>query len=204
MKKILRNRHKGETALVIGNGPSLSDVPREFLTMYHSFGTNRIYLLDGFTPTYYVAVDPVAIEPFISDIDNMDCEKFLKSHFTTHLITNAIPLHSSAIPAFSREPDKWIYEGWSVIYVCLQLAFYMGFSTVLLVGVDHNYAEDSANYFDPEYKNGVDGWHAPDLERSERSYHMAKTVYDFDGRKIINLTPGSALDVFEKGRIEEW
>ena len=60
----MKNRHKGETALVIGNGPSLSDMPLGFLTMYHSFGTNRIYLLDGFMPDYYVAVNNLVIEQF--------------------------------------------------------------------------------------------------------------------------------------------
>ena len=92
-----------------------------------------------------------------------------------------------------------------MVYVCLQLAFYMGFSIVLLVGVDHDYQDDeSINYFHPDYSRDVENWHKPDLVQSEKAYRMAKTVYDFDGRQIVNLTPGSALDVFEKGDIAEW
>ena len=88
----MRNRHKGDTALVIGNGPSLNDVPLEFLTRYKSFGTNRIYLLDGFTPTYYVAVDPVAIEPFIREIRKLESEKFIAAYYTPDQLTDAHPL----------------------------------------------------------------------------------------------------------------
>ena len=214
--KALRNKHKGETALVIGNGPSLNDVPVDFLGKYPSFGTNRIYLLDKFTPTYYVAVDPLTLEQFNGDIDQMECEKFIAAFYTKHLITDAYSLYSSAIPSFSREPDKWIYEGHTVTFVCLQLAFYMGFSTVLLVGVDHSYefegrpnqmmiAEgDDVNHFHPEYFSNGRKWHNPDLVQSGNAYHMAQTVFEHDGRKIINLTRGTKLDVFEKGDWQEW
>ena len=213
----LNNRHKGEIALVIGNGPSLVDIPLDFLKKYPSFGTNKIYLLDGFQPTYYVAVNPLVIEQVGNRINNIDYEaKFITAFYTQHLLTDALPLYSSVIPAFSRHPDEWIYEGYTVTYVCLQLALYMGFATVLLVGVDHNYefegrpnemklawGEDK-NHFHPEYFSNGNKWHNPDLVQSERAYRMAKTVYDSEGRRIINLTPGSALEIFEKGDYREW
>ena len=191
--------------LVIGNGPSLNEIPIEFLKKYPSFGTNKIFLLDGFTPTYYVSVDPVAIDPFIDDIAKMDCKKFLRASYVKNLLADAFPLHSSTIPAFSRHPDQWVYEGHTVTFVCLQLAFFMGFKTVVLVGVDHNYQDDeSANYFHSDYTKDVEGWHKPDMMQAELAYNMAKTVYEWEGRRIVNLTPFTALDVFEKGDIAEW
>ena len=215
--KRLQNRHKGETAIVIGNGPSLKDIPVAFLEKYASFGTNRIYLLDDFLPTYYVAVNPLVIEQSAGYIKDIECEaKFITAFYTQHLLTDAIPLYSSVIPAFSRDPEKFTYEGYTVTYVCLQLAFFMGFKTVLLVGVDHKYefkglpnqmmiAEgDDVNHFHPDYFGAGVKWHNPDLVQSERAYRMAKTVFDMDGRSIVNLTPGSALDVFEKGDWSEW
>ena len=203
--KELSNQHKDETALVIGNGPSLNDVPLDFLRKYTSFGTNRIYLLDGFTPTYYVAVDPIGIVASFETIKNMDCDKFISSRFVGgRLIDGVYPLWSSVLPSFSRTPDLWIYEGYTVTYVCLQLAFYMGFTTVLLVGVDHNYTDDGADHFDTEYNNGMVGWEVHNLEQSGYAYHMAKTVFEHDGRRIVNLTPGSKLDVFERGEIKDY
>ena len=40
----MKNSRKGETCLIIGNGPSLANIPLKFLKKYASFGTNRIYL----------------------------------------------------------------------------------------------------------------------------------------------------------------
>ena len=212
----MNNRHKGETALVIGNGPSLKDVSLELLNKYPSFGTNRIYLVDGFTPDYYVAVNNLVIEQFYPDIRKLESEKFIKAFYTRHIIGDAHKLHSSSIPAFSIKANELIYEGHSVTYVCLQLAYWMGFTTVLMVGVDHRFEFDGqpnelkvavgkdVNHFHPDYFGDGVRWHNPDLVMSEKAYKMAKIVFDAEGRKIINLTPGSALDVFEKGDIAEW
>jgi len=215
--KRLQNKHRNKTALVIGNGPSLNDIPLDFLGKYPSFGTNKIYLLDDFEPNYYVAVNPLVIEQAGNTVRKIDYDaKFIAAHYTRHLVEDALPLYSTAIPLFSRTPDKWVYEGYTVTYVCLQLAYFMGFSTVLLVGVDHSYEfegqpneqklswGEDVNHFHPAYFANGQKWHNPDLERSERAYQMARTVYDFEGRKIFNLTPGTKLDVFEKGDIAEW
>ena len=215
--KELSNLHKGETALVIGNGPSLNDVPLDFLNKYTSFGTNRIYLLDDFTPTYYAAINPLVIEQYYKDINEINCEKFIAARFVQDgTVTDAQALYSSSLPCFSRHPDDYVYEGHTVTYVCLQLAYFMGFTTVLLVGVDHSFEFEGLpnalaqaegkdiNHFHPDYFADGTLWHNPDLEQSERAYHMARTVFDDAGRRIVNLTPGSKLDVFERGEIAEW
>ena len=215
--KELKNKHKGGTGLVIGNGPSLNEIPISFLHRYPSFGTNKIYLLDGFKPNYYAAVNPLVIEQTGNTVKKIDYDaKFITAFYTEHLVKDALPLYSSVVPAFSRRPGEWIYEGYTVTYVCLQLAFFMGFKTVLLVGVDHNYEFEGMpnemklaygkdkNHFHPDYFSNGQKWHNPDLAMSERAYKMAKTVYDYEGRKIVNLTPFTALDVFEKGDIAEW
>lgn len=215
---LLENKHFGEIGMVIGNGPSLKDVPLDFLRKYSSFGTNRIYLLDGFTPTYYVAVNPLVIEQSIEKIFYLDSSALFLREFSGPFMSNEgiYPLHSFSVPMFSTMPQKGVYEGFTVTYVCLQLAYYMGFATAALVGVDHKYNFEGRpnqemvaegpdpNHFHPTYFSGGTRWNNPDLAASERSYHMAKTVYEAAGRRIVNLTPGTALDVFEKGTINSW
>jgi hypothetical protein len=214
--KELENLHKGETGLIVGNGPSLNDVPLDFLRKYPSFGTNRIYLLDGFTPTYYAAVNPLVIEQSIEQIEQIDCSaKFIAEPFA-RLIGGSYILISGSIPGFSNEPYEWIYEGHTVTYVCMQLAYYMSFSTILLVGVDHRFDVNGApnsevvsdgpdiNHFHPDYFGKGVRWHLPDLYRSELSYRMANTVYKKAGYRIVNLTPDTGTHIFEKGTIDEW
>lgn len=199
-----------DTCLVVGNGRSLRDVPLEFLRKYDSFGTNKIYLLDGFTPTYYVCINPLVISQNIDSIKALTCEKFVRHGFGI-----GKPLVSNAKLPFSFDPLSWVNEGYTVTYVCLQLAYWMGYKVVLLVGVDHRYqfdgrpnerqkmGETDPNHFDPSYFARQE-WHTPDLDKSERYYRIARSVFEADGRRIINLTPDSALNVFERGELAEW
>lgn len=196
--------------IIIGNGPSLSDVSLEFLNSRPSFGTNRIFLLENFEPHFYAVVNPLVAKQNIERIQALSSTKFVTARYASR-VPGCIPLHSSPIPQFSIEPDKFIYEGFTVTYVCLQLAFWLGFKRVLLVGVDHRYefagppnAESVAvgkdkNHFHESYFSDGVVWNNPDLVQSERSYLMAKHFYEKHNRVILNLTPGSALTVFARG-----
>lgn len=199
-----------DTCLIIGNGPSLRDVPLEFLRKYDTFGTNKIYLLDGFTPTCYVCINPLVIQQNADRIKALSCEKFVRQGYGI-----GKPLVSNPKLPFSFDPLSWVNEGYTVTYVCLQLAYWMGYKTVLLVGVDHRFTFDGKpnekkrmgdvdpNHFDPSYFAGQD-WQNPDLAKSEAYYEIARKIYDAAGRRIVNLTPNSALNVFERGELSEW
>jgi len=91
----------------------------------------------------------------------------------------------------------------------------MGFTTVLLVGVDHRYTWSGPrlqtivsdggpdpNHFAPDYLQKGEQWQPPNLLRMEHAYTLARAAYETDGRKIINLTENSALEVFEKRELE--
>jgi hypothetical protein len=209
----LKDKHKGETCLVIGNGPSLKNVPISFLKKYKSFGTNRIYLLENFTPDYYCSVNPLVIGQFHEDIAQLTMPKFLPAQYCFD--ETCLQLVSSYIPMFSQDASTHIYEGHTVTFVCLQLAYYMGFDTVLMVGVDHSFKYDGApnmqntyqgndeNHFHPDYFKGRE-WNNPDLEKSERAYALARTAFELKKRRIINLTDNTKETVFEKGNINEW
>lgn len=199
--------------LIIGNGPSLADVPNEFLAKYPTFGSNRVYL--KFTPHYYACVNPLVIEQYFTEIAQINCVKYIRASHK-HLVPGSAGLHKRNTPAFSKEPLRWIHEGWTVTFVLMQLASWYGFVEVGLIGVDHSYNFDGrpnekltangvdVNHFDPSYFSGGKAWNAPDLVRSEQSYRLAKEAYEADGRKIVNLTAGSQLDVFEKEDINDW
>jgi hypothetical protein len=197
-----KDKHEG-ACVIIGNGPSLRFVADSFLHKYPTFGTNRVYL--RFIPTYYVCVNPLVLAQFHDDIQDLPCPKF-----TTGDI--GYSLQDCGRPLFSFEPDRYIYEGYTVTYACMQLAYWMGFRTALLAGVDHKYTYagkpneerrlegDDPNHFDPAYFKGMK-WNNPDLVKSEAAYKLAAAVPGF---RIINLTEGSALDVFERGKVEDW
>lgn len=199
-----------EICTIIGNGTSLKRVSKTFLDKYPTFGSNRIYL--HYIPTFYVCVNQLVLEQNIEEIRVLECAKYLRVGFAQD---GDFALNKNASVPFSLQPLKFINEGYNVTYVCLQLARFMDFKTVLLVGVDHRYKfdgkpnevgemqEDDPNHFDPEYFKGQK-WQMPDLKRSEEYFKIAESVFKKEGRRIINLTPRTALDVFEKGKLSEW
>src|SRR3954447_4142667 len=61
----MRDRHRGERCVIIGNGPSLNETDLALLSGQATFGLNRIYLMYdrlGFTPTYHVVVNSLVVE----------------------------------------------------------------------------------------------------------------------------------------------
>lgn len=212
----LRNmRRGGDVCIVAGNGPSLKQTPLAEVKV-DTFGTNRCYLPGGFTPTFYASVNPLVIEQSIDGINALEASaKFIAEAFVQR-VHGAYPIHSHSLPRFSLEPWRGMYEGYTVTFVCLQLAYFLGYRTVLLVGVDHRYTFDGQpnqqvvspgpdpNHFNADYFGTGFAWNNPDLARSEESYRMALSVFEADGRRIVNCTPDSALEVFERGRLEEW
>jgi hypothetical protein len=214
-ENVFADRHAGETCLIIGNGPSLRNVPLDFLRRYPSFGTNRIYLLRDFITTYYCSVNPLVVQQSAAEINGYEAEAKFITDREASLIDGSYPLLSIGARTFSYNPAAYIFEGFTVTYVCMQLAFHMGFSTALLVGVDHRFKMDGPpnsettwqgddpNHFSPEYFRGT-RWNNPDLPNSEAAYHLANKAYKDAGRKIINLTDGTALKIFETGAVEQW
>jgi len=193
------------TGVIIGNGPSLNKIPRSLLEKYPTIGSNLIYLLDGFTPTYYTAVDPsVARLDYYERISQMQCIKIVEAKLAPH-IDNCVAIRTNycnrrfSKDLFSLQPN----EGWSVTYINLQLAYYLKWDVVLLVGVDHHYEGQGNDHFHPDYEIGwTFGEH--DMTKALPYYERARKVYTDAGRRIINLTEGSHLDVFEFGNVEDW
>jgi FkbM family methyltransferase len=209
------NIHRGQRCVIIGNGPSLNKMDLSFLENEKTFGTNRIYLLFDnykFRPTYYISVNPLVIKQSIKEISRIPCFKFLGSEAIQffHHREDVFFLRNLPEWIFSKNPEHGISEGWTVTYVALQLAYYMGFSEVILIGVDHRFVTQGdpnkevvsqgadPNHFHPDYFGKGTHWHLPDLGRSEKSYRMAKQVFEADGRKIIDATVDGDLTIFPK------
>jgi len=102
-----------------------------------------------------------------------------------------------------------------VTFICMQLAYYMGFSEVILIGVDHYFktkgkenklvesSGDDVDHFHPDYFGKGVKWQLPDLDNSERAYMKAKEAFEADGRRILDATIDGKLDIFPKVDYDE-
>jgi hypothetical protein len=210
------NRHPGERCFIIGNGPSLNQTDLRLLRNEFTFGMNRIYMLFGelgFTTTYYASVNSLVIEQCAADIRALPIPKFLswRSHPLIEPSGDMMFLHTTySGPKFAQDARGRLWEGATVTYVALQLAFYMGFQTAILIGVDHNFATkgqpnttivsqgDDPNHFHAGYFGKGFRWQLPDLETSERAYHLARQAYESAGRQVLDATVGGKLTIFPK------
>ena len=112
-------------------------------------------------------------------------------------------------------PDAGAWEGATVTFVALQLAYHLGFYEVILIGVDHSFATTGpanklvtataadANHFDPTYFGPGVKWQYPDLEVSAAAYALARDAFETSGRHILDATVGGQLKVFPKADYEQ-
>lgn len=212
--------HAGETAVIIGNGPSLDNTPLDELgKKYITFGSNKIYR-KPFIPDYYCIIDEEMLNACLPLPDSITSgsKMFLRAEANIHANN---PIYPIVATGFSLDISNFIVMGGTVTYALLQIAFYMGIRTVLLVGVDHHYPRTSRfkGYQiqgiadDPDHFTCADGkpyfeegktFNAPELDGTRYNYMIADELFKKDGRLIVNLTPGTKLDAFEKGTLDEW
>jgi len=213
---LLRNSHTGERCVIIGNGPSLKNTDLNKLKNVFTIGMNRFYLAFpdmGFTTSILMTVNNLVIEQCADDLRQLPIPTFV-SWRGRKFIQPAANLHylytSYIKPGFNSDATGRLWEGATVTFIAIQLAYFMGFKQVILIGVDHNYTTkgtpnttvispgDDPNHFHPGYFGQGFRWQLPDLETNEIAYQMAKEVYRQDGREILDATVGGKLTVFPK------
>lgn len=209
--------HKGKRCFIIANGPSLNEIDFNLLKDELTIGMNRIYLLketSNFSPTYLVSVDDTCqLEQFTEDYNQVTIPCFYswnqRKLFSKRNNQHFIKVRFSI--GFSKDIIKEkTGNGASVTYTCMQLAYYMGFKEVYLIGKDHSYntilqsgkrvvsdGKEENHFIKGYYKPGM-VWGSPSYDIEELAYKLAKSECEKDGRIIKDATIGGKLDVFEK------
>jgi hypothetical protein len=104
----------------------------------------------------------------------------------------------------------------TVIYIAIQVAVYMGFSPIYLLGVDHDYIMDihrvTNHHFYPEEQGIRDAEHLSQFN-SERwfeeyyyrwkQFRLMRQYLEPLGIQIFNATKGGLLDVFPRVNFDE-
>ena len=217
---MFHNRHRGERAVLVANGPSLNQMDLGFLRRETVIGLNKIHLglrRFRFYPRYLVAVNRLVIEQAAADMRRLNCVKFISERAKHALPEDALTHHIKTRDLacrFCRDITQGVHEGYTVTYAALQIAFYMGFQEVVIIGMDHRFhfagepneerrlEGADVNHFCPDYFADGQRWQNPDLKKSEESYRLAREVYEADGRRIIDASVNGACAVFEKRDIQ--
>ncbi|WP_246041969.1 6-hydroxymethylpterin diphosphokinase MptE-like protein [Robertmurraya kyonggiensis] len=223
--KTFQNIHHEERCFIIGNGPSLNVEDLDLLKNEVTFAAHRIYNIFSGTewrPTYYLGQDFVLLKEIEEQAKKVEAKnKFFPINIKwlhDFNIDDAVYFYlnseefSTQLPRFSKNASKEVYEGYSVTYAAIQLAVYMGFKEIYLLGVDFNYAQTIDNegniiiqegvkdYFSNDHNIGLK---LPNLEKSFLGFLSAKNFAEDEGVLIRNATRGGKLEVFKRIQLEE-
>ena len=222
---LLRNRHLGQRCFVIGNGPSLLADDLERLRFEYTFASNKIYLIFGDTgwrPTYYSVEDVLVATQNAAEIEEVTgCTKLFPlwvMYHTNRRFSEGVYFelvsedkNGPDFPKFSTDPLKFLYWGSTIIYTQIQLACFMGFKDIILLGVDFDYqvpskgpdgivltSEGEVNHFHKNYRKPGEKWHVPNLDIHTKSFTVARRESERQGVTIRNATRGGKLEIFER------
>lgn len=210
----LEDKYKGKRCFIIGTGPSLNKTKLGLLKDEICFGVNTLY---GIKPDckYWVIADHMLWRKKQADIKNKvkseliffteTVPKFFKNLSGEKSIVLR-PLGSMNVwYKFSTDLDKGTYSGGTVVIHALQIAFYMGFTNVYLVGCDTDYS--GMHHFDGSTCGEIgdpDGKvPSGNTEYVLSAYRQCRQAFEQDNRRIINVTVGGELDVFEREKLED-
>lgn len=220
--------HKGETCFIIGNGPSLraEDLEKIHQNNIPSFAFNRIYLMfdkTNWRPTYYVSQDEKTLlncKQIVNDLklDHKFFPLVLKYYHNVD-IKNAyyygFKSSVKGIPVFSEDISKCIGNSTTVAYSAAQIAVYMGFKKIYLIGIDHNFSlyknekgelvkdETVKDYFTDEYNKDKGDLYIPSLDSSTRAFKVMRRFCDENNIKVYNATRGGKLEVFTRVNVDK-
>ena len=215
------NIHKGKRCFIIGTGPSLRIEDLDKLAEKGELcisvnGIVRAFEMTAWRPDYYVCqygygfekwkrvlledgnVDHILVSE--SCLRNNPSPEFMKFHLSS------LDVREDRPPAFSRDFSCGAYVGGNVMYTCIQLAAYLGFTEIYLYGVDHNFAyekQDNHFYADHLVGEGGDAYVTASVVESEAheteiALAAARRAGEERGFRIYNATRGGKLEIFER------
>lgn len=221
--------YKGKRCFILGNGPSLNQTDLSLLKDEYTFGCNKISLLyekRHWHPSFYVMVSSdiwrldwldavrksidLDIPCFLRDVYiNETIENFYQ---TARALDNVYFLNCEGARKGYPYPDSyWSYDiskkstKWgTILLTCIQIATYMGFEEIYLLGCDLGFSKADQGEivnFDPEY-NPVN-YDSNGDRHSYEAHVLAKRMTEKVGTKIFNATVGGSLEVYPRKNYSE-
>ena len=219
--------YQGQRCFIVGNGPSLNNTDLNKLSDEYTFGCNKISLLyekRGWNPSFYVMVSSeihredwlvetiknvdLGIPCFLNEKNRMLSEKTKKFYSDTDSLPHVYKIDAiggrKGYPYpdhfWSDNPMKSATKHGTILLTCMQIAVYMGFSEIYLIGCDLGFNGPNCN-FDPNYNPGQ---YDPNGDvHSHEAHVLAKRMTEKAGVRVYNATVGGNLEVYPRKRFEE-
>jgi len=211
------NIHKGKRCFIVANGPSLKmeDLDKLRFQGEICMAVNAIFkafTMTDWRPDYYFIDDFVGIilwkeailqmnvkEKFISDMAWYFDKKELAENM--HIFHGYTEYSNTEEIMFSDDFSQCGYVAGSIVYDgALQMAAYMGFDEIYIIGADCTVEEtQEKQHFVKDYSDDkFSKFYGLDIQGIFRAYESAKKYADAHGIKIYNATRGGKLEIFPR------
>ena len=210
--------HRGGRCFIIGNGPSLRIEDLDVLAKRKElcFGLNLIHMAyrnTSWRPDYVCVSDTLTLKKNAEKIIKQnECPLFVADSLLRFQEDEAIderilpfrkryPKETDNFAyGFSTDITEGIYNANSVAYYALQIAVYMGFAEIYLLGMDNS---GWGLHFDGKYMEEADVFRENyDKEMESRiislAFQKAEKMSAQYGFKIYNATRGGCLETHER------
>lgn len=214
--KQIRNQYEGKRCFIIATGPSLTNEDILKLRNEYTFSMNAMCLKYndlGWAPTFYGIQDEQIFHKLKDHIDNSSIKHiFVDGRYKKECRNNKIwkffPRYSAYnsydayfynkfYAKFSDDAHLVVYDGFTITYSLIQIAVYMGFKEIYLLGCDCGYSKDPAKRYFVDH--GVVGTHVNDYsERFFAAYRAADSYAKAHNVFIYNATRGGQLEIFPR------
>lgn len=221
--RALRNAYSDkDRCFIIGNGPSLNSMDLNLMKNDIVFCSNSFFLKFNdleFTPSFITVEDHLVAEDNFEVFNNLkgikkifpiDLRHILADDCETYWVNFRrafLNIRKDGNFKFNVQEDIF-YWGGTVLYMNLQLAAFMGFKKIYLIGVDLSYSipkdasiagsvitsnSDDPNHFDGTYFGKGKRWHLPETQRMQNSFVNAHSSLSESGISLFNATYGGNL-----------
>lgn len=207
------NTAERKRCFIVGNGPSISEMPLDALAGEDIFCVNRgMRALDiGLpNPRYLVVADPLVYKNHAREIDadGASVEKYF-------LATNCLWRRPPSVPVIPvgssgkklslvpfRHASLHLHRGNSVVVMAAQIAHLMGYKEIYIIGVDLDYSGATTHFYGgggketerlDHFRPGGSGTELVNL-----AFANLQDVIAEDGCRLYNAAPGGKLDMIER------
>jgi uncharacterized Rossmann fold enzyme len=211
--KGLKDKYKGERVFVIGNGPSLKDINMSLLKDEFTFSFNRAYIAYndwGFYPSFYMCVDEVVLpdnkKEIIDLINKKETKKtlFFFPHKAKNILINKNRVFYFGAKSFINDFNENIQK-WAVLQnvgaTSMQIAVYLGFKTIILLGCDCNYVEKPDSVIIDRKESRRVGWTAYESKKDDDPNHFLPGYFG-KGKKYS--IPNAQNHLLGWNKIKKW
>lgn len=233
----LKNSHKGERCFIIGNGPSLTISDLEKLSGEITFGMNSIYKIfeqTNWRPTYYVSNDIMLNYKMKAPVESRKRDltecigryKFEKCFISSSDFNSELNLISKSkilylptedylyqilqprFPKFHNDCSKKCQAFGTTAYLAYQIAVYMGFSKIYLLGTDCSYSGEKRHIY--EESKEENSLYSNKRIASSLEYALLRgfaAIKNHDDRNenvgVYNVSRGGKLELFPRQNLDD-